>query len=107
MVINTLKNVYNFTHFTWWDLFRRLKLKDYAGLQREMTSELLKALETGVITDGANISMVLSGPKESNTGLRDPNDDTLYLTEEQRITLLADGTISEDIVYLNESDRTG
>ena len=106
-VIGDLKNKYNYTHFTWWDIFRRLKLRDYAALQLEMNKVIIKALENGVVTGGDKVSMVLSGPNESNTGLRHPSDDTTYLTEDDRIELLADGTITEDVTYLSEGSRGG
>ena len=106
-IIGNLKTKYDYTHFTWWDIFRRLKMSEYAGLQLEMISNqnLIKALENGVVTGGTLVSMVLSGDKESSTGLRDPNDNTVYLTEEDRLSLLRDGTITEDVTYLSDGDR--
>jgi hypothetical protein len=104
-VIDDLKSKYEYTHFTYWDIFRRLKFSDYAALQAEMNEEIIKALEHGVVTGDTLISMVLSGRNESNTGIRHPNDNTKYLTEDERLSLLSDGTITEDITYLSDSDR--
>ena len=82
-------------------------MQDYAALRVEINSEIIKAIENGVVTGGTLVSMILSGPNESNTGLRDPTDNTKYLTEDQRMSLLSDGTIAEDTTYLSEGDRIG
>ena len=106
-IIGDLKSKYKYTHFTWWDIFRRLKMSEYAALQLEMvqSQEIIKALENGMVTGGTMISNVLAGPNESNTGLKNPNDSTIYLTELERQSLLYDGTIVEDVTYLSEGDR--
>jgi hypothetical protein len=49
--------------------------------------------------------MVLAGNDQSNTGLVHPDDNTKYLTEEQRLSLLDDGIIAEDTIYLTEEGR--
>ena len=106
-IIGDLKSKYKYTHFTWWDIFRRLKMNEYAALRLEMANshEIKKALENGVVTGGTLVSNVLAGPNESNTGLKNPNDSTIYLTELERQSLLYDGTIVEDVTYLSEGDR--
>jgi len=106
-VIGSLKEKYKYTHFTWWDIFRRLKIAEYASLQFEMNDTVLQALENGVVTGGTKISMMLDGDDQSNTGLVHPDDNTQYLTETQRLSLLYDGTIAEDPTYLTEEGRRG
>jgi hypothetical protein len=87
-IIGTLKSNYKYTHFTWWDIFRRLKLFDFGRLQLEITDEVLKALQEGEVTGGVPITHVLSGKNESNTGITNPeldvSGDTIYLTEFDR-----------------------
>lgn len=107
-IIGGLKSKYKYTHFTWWDIFRRLKMSEYAALQLEMVNsqEVIRALENGVVTGGTMISNVLAGRNESNTGLKNPNDSTIYLTESERLSLLYDGTIAEDVTYLSKYSRS-
>jgi len=75
---------YEFTHFTWWDLFRRLKLNEYADLRLEMTHEVSRMLEKGDLSNGTPIRKILV--KESETGITSEllESDTIILSKEER-----------------------
>ena len=87
-VLKTITDNYKYTHLTWWDLFRRLKLFDYGALQIEMTQEVTNAIEDGRLTDGIKVTHVMSEEEVSNTGITNPeldvSGDTIILSEEER-----------------------
>jgi len=91
-IIDRLKSNYYYTHFTWWDIFRRLTLLEFNQLQLEITGDVLKKLKNGELTGGVSITHVLSN--EPNTGITNPEvevlDDTIYLIESDRNSRLSE-----------------
>ena len=87
-VTKTITDNYLYSHLTWWDLFRRLKLFDYGALQIEMTQQVTNALESGLLINGTRVTYVKSEEDINNTGIVNPtlevSGDTIILTEEGR-----------------------
>jgi len=69
MIKNILKAKYtNKGYFTWWDVYSRELLKDYAESQLDMTTDVYKLLENGTLFDGPILKLILSSDS-SETGL--------------------------------------
>ena len=69
MIKNILKAKYtNKGYFTWWDVYSRELLKDYAESQLDMTTDVYKLLENGTLFDGPILKLILSSDS-SETGI--------------------------------------
>jgi hypothetical protein len=80
---NTIKQKYTYTYLTWWDLFRRMKLKDLLNFYRSAPNFLLQEMQSGwgdyvfkhVLYRGSNYRL-------TNLTEVDPNiDDPIILSE--------------------------
>lgn len=76
-------NLYGVSSITWWDVFRRLKAEEFAGLGVYAPNKLFTALENG--WREIKIRDVLNRMDDEETGILSDETDTIYLNPEDRL----------------------
>ena len=100
IITDTLSIKYFRKNFTWWDIYRRIKLSEVGELFQDISPSIFKDLENGVFTNGQRITDSLNS-KEDITGviIQQPTPegpipaelnpesilDTTYISVEERI----------------------
>ena len=88
LIKDTLMAKYTYKDYiTWWDVFSRLTLEEYAKARWEIPNSVWELLEDGSLFGGPKIKNILSSDS-SNTGLIEDIDsditDTVIISESSR-----------------------